>query len=228
MKGLLEVFYRPGVLFASLPERKGAWIAPLIANCLLLLLTSFLVPHFMGRENIVRQQLESFHMSPEQTQAALTASNSPGRIYGGYAGAAVVAAVILLVISAALLVFAMMTSRVPRFASMFAMVSLAFFPYWLIATARTALILMTATEPAVLDMRNLIGTNPAAYMDKNSLAKGLYSLLSSLDVLSFLEIGLLSYGFAKLTRVSVFFGLAAVVGLWILYVSSKMALSLLF
>jgi hypothetical protein len=60
------------------------------------------------------------------------------------------------------------------------------------------------------------------------MAKGLYSLLSSIDILSFGEIGLLALGFSRITRTNLFFGFAAVGGLWILYVSSKMALSLLF
>jgi len=60
------------------------------------------------------------------------------------------------------------------------------------------------------------------------MAPGLYSLLESVDLLSFAEIALLSYGFGKLTRAGFFAGLAAVMGMWIVYVSVKMALSLLF
>ena len=112
---------------------------------------------------------------------------------------------------------------------MLAMVSLAFFPYWLVTTAMTALMAsVAAPDPSSLDVRNLIATNVASWMNRDSMPKGLYSLLSSVDVLSFAEIGLLSFGFSKLTRVNIFFGLAAVVGIWILYVSSKMAISSLF
>jgi hypothetical protein len=230
MKALLEVFYQPGKLFESLPERKGAWIAPMIAIVLLVLLTTYLVPRYIGRENVARQQLEGFsaRMSPEQMQAAIAAANSPGRIYTGYAMAIVGTALMLLIVSGALMAFAMMTSRAPGFPTVLSMVCLAMFPYWLVTTAMTAVILMASPDPSALDVRNLIATNAAAYMDKDSMPKGLYSLLSSLDVLSFGEIGLLSYGFAKITRTNLFFGLLAVGGLWILYVSAKMALSLLF
>jgi hypothetical protein len=230
MKALFEVFYQPGKLFESLPERKGAWIAPMIAIALLVVLVSILVPHYMGRENIARQQLESFsaRMSPEQMQAAIGAANSPGRIYIGYVAAIIGTALMLLIISGALMAFAMMTSRAPGFPTVLSMVSLAMFPYWLVSTAMTALILIASPDPSALDVRNLIATNVAAYMDKNSMARGLYSLLSSLDILSFGEIGLLSYGFSKIARTNLFFGLLAVGGLWILYVSAKMALSLLF
>ena len=70
-------------------------------------------------------------------------------------------------------------------------------------------------------------TNALAFVNRAGLPKGLDSLLAELDILSFLEIGLLSLGFSKLTRRSIFAGLAAVGGIWVLYVSVKMAASLL-
>jgi hypothetical protein len=230
MIALLEVFYQPGKMFQSLPERKAAWVLPVILNCILLVLATWLVPHYMGRENVVRQQMEAFssRMNPEQMQAAVTASSSPVRIYIGYAGTAVAGAVIQLAMAGLLLAFSMMTSRPPKFLTMLSMVSIAFFPYWLVTTAMTALIMISSPDPSSLDIRNLIATNAAAFINKDTMSKGLYSLMGSLDVLSFIEIGLLSLGFSKLTRVNFFFGLAAVLGLWVLYVSSKMAISLLF
>ena len=92
----------------------------------------------------------------------------------------------------------------------------------------SALILMVSPDPGSLDIRNLIATNVGAFLDKNTTSKGLYALAGSIDVLSFLEIFLLGYGFAKLNRVKVFFGVAAVMTLWILYVSVKISLSVLF
>ncbi|MEP6714516.1 MAG: hypothetical protein ABJC09_03015 [Terriglobia bacterium] len=227
MKSLLEIFYSPGAVFAGLPERRAAWIAPLIANCLVILLMTVLVPHYLGRANMMRRQLENLHLPSERVEAAIAGANSPGRVIGGYVGAVVATAVVLLVIAGVMFAFGLMTRRAPRFATMFSMVSLAFFPYWLVTTLMTAAVLMTAADPAALDAQNLLATNAGAYMDRNALAKGLYSLMTSLDVLSFVEIGLLSYGFAKVTRVSVFYGLAAVLGLWLLYVSTKMAISLM-
>jgi hypothetical protein len=111
---------------------------------------------------------------------------------------------------------------------MLSMVSLAQFPYYLVVLLMVTLILTVAPDPGSLSIRNLIATNPAAYMDKDTMAPGLYSLLESVDLLSFAEIALLSYGFGKLTRAGFFAGLAAVMGMWIVYVSVKMALSLLF
>ena len=228
MKALLEVFYQPGKLFESLPERKGAWVLPLIVNTLLFLAITWLVPHFVGRENVMRQQLESFKMPPEQMQQAIARANSPGSIYGGYAATVVLGPLIHVAIAGMLMIFGMMTSKSPKFGTMLSMVSIAFFPYWLVSTLMTGLVLMAAPDPTTLDIRNLVATNVAAYMDRNTMAKGMYSLLTSVDILSLAEIWLLSLGFSKVTRSNIFFGFAAVGGIWILYVSVKMAISLLF
>jgi hypothetical protein len=92
----------------------------------------------------------------------------------------------------------------------------------------TTLILVASPDPTTLDSKNLVATNLGAYMNKDTMAKGLYSLMTSLDILSFAEIFLLALGFSKITRSNLFFGFAAVGGLWVLYVAVKMGISLLF
>ena len=230
MNALLEVFYQPGKLFASLPERRWVWVLPLILNILLILVQTWAVPHYMGRENIARQQLETFarNMSPEQMQAAMARASSPSQIYIGMASAAFGTSILLLIISGALMAFGMMTSRAPKFGAMFSMVTVAYFPYWLIMVAMTTLVLAISPDPASMDWRNLLATNVGAFLNKNETSKGLYSLMGSIDVLSFAEIGLLALGFSKLTRAKYGFGLAAVLVLWVFYVLGKMGLSIVF
>ncbi len=73
MKALLEVFYQPGKLFAGLRERKFAWVVPLIACGLIGVLSGWVVPNYIGRETIARQNMEMFasRLTPEQIQAAV-------------------------------------------------------------------------------------------------------------------------------------------------------------
>lgn len=230
MKALLEVFYQPGKLFQSLPERSYVWLLPLLLDIVLIVLQTWAVPHYMGRENLARQQIEMFarNMSPEQLQQAVAQSTSPVRIYIGYASAAVGTGLILLIISGALMAFGMMTSRSPKFGTVFSMVTLAYFPYWLITVLMTVLVLAISPDPASMDWRNLLATNVGAFVDKNTTSKGLYSLLSSIDVFSVYLIFLLSLGFSKITRAKFGFGLGAVLLLWAFYVLGKMGLSLVF
>ena len=222
------MFYKPGELFSSLPDRRRTWIIPLVVNCLLGVAIWAVEVHFMGFLTIVRQQLAAIHMKPENMAIALERSNTPGRLYASYFQTAFAVALGALLISGVLKALSLMTGRSPQFGAMLSMVSLAQFPYYLVVLVMTTLILSIAPDPGSLSIRNLIATNPAAYMDKDTMAPGLYSLLESLDLLSFAEILLLSYGFGKLTRAGFFGGLAAVLGMWIVYVSVKMALSMLF
>ena len=181
MMPLLEVFYRPGKLFAGLPVQRRAWIVPLLLNSVL--------------------------------AALLSRVNFPARPFTAHLSIAIFFSPLLhLVIAGMLSIFGMMTREAPKFGTMLAMVVVAFFPYWLALTGTTMM-----AEP----------TNALAFVNRAGLPKGLDSLLAELDILSFLEIGLLSLGFSKLTRRSIFAGLAAVGGIWVLYVSVKMAASLL-
>jgi hypothetical protein len=228
MSPLFGVFYEPGKVFESLPGRKKAWVIPMILDVLLLIAITAVVPRYIGRENLLRQQMETFHLSAENMQKVLENASKPAAIYRGYVFTAIGTCLILLMIAAALLGFSMMTSRPAKFGTMLSMVSISYFPYWLVTALMTTLILVASPDPTTLDSKNLVATNLGAYMNKDTMSKGLYSLMTSIDILSFAEIFLLSLGFSKLTRSNLFFGFAAVGGLWVLYVAVKMGISLLF
>jgi hypothetical protein len=230
MTALLEVFYQPGKLFASLPERKFAWVLPLIVTSLLGVLGYYLMNHYIGTENIARQSIQMYasRLSPEQMQQAISQSTSPGRMAIGYVSGFLGTAIAMLVISGALLSFAMITSRAPRYGTMLAMVTLAYVPYYVVVMLMTWLTLAISPDPTSLDFRNILATNVGAFMNKNETAKGLYSLMTSIDILAFVEIFLLSLGFSKVTKAKFGFGFGCVLALWILYVLVKMGLSLVF
>jgi hypothetical protein len=225
---VIEVFYQPGKLFASLKDRRAAWLLPLIVDILLLSAITIVTVQMMGMETIIRQRLEGTRLSPEQMDLALSRSRTPAQLYITYASAALGAPVVLLIIAGILTVFAMVSSRQPKFSTMFSMVALAFLPYWLVVGAMTTLVFLASPDRTTLDISNLLATNPAAFMDKANTSKGLYSLMTSLDLLSFGEIGMLSYGFSKVTKTGLGSGLFAVLTIWILYVLVKTGFTVLF
>jgi hypothetical protein len=225
---IFEVFYQPGKVFSSLESRKAAWVAPLLLGVLFVVLTTFAVVHYIGMETILRQQLENTRLSPEQMQAAMSRANSPNQAYVTYAGAAVAGTLSVLLIAGLLTVFALMGSKEPKFSSNFSMVSLALFPYRLVVCAMTVLVLLAAPDRTVLDVSNMLATNVGAFMNKEGMSRGLYTLLSALDLLTFAEIGLMGYGFAKVNRTGIGFGLFSVLSLWAVYVLIRMGISLLF
>lgn len=228
MMAIFEVFYQPGKLFASLPGRRGVWVAPLLLGMLLTLCTTYVAVQKIGMDTIVRQQIESNrNMSPEQMQQALNNANSPVIAYLIY-GAVIFAGILLpIIIAGALSIFALMGSQQPKFSTMFSMVTLAYLPYTLITALMTILVVFVSPDTSVLDIQNLLSTNVAAFMNKETTGKALYAFLGSVDILSFGEIGFLAYGFSKVTRSSFFFGIFSVGTLWAIYVFVKVGLSLL-
>jgi len=225
MPELIEVFTQPGTLFASLPERRGAWISPLIANTLLLAGSTAITLNTLGMELVMRPRLANTNKRTEQNQTALQPASSPMDMNFSYPAVALGTPLAMMAIAGALFAFGLMTKRAPRYSSMLAMVCLAFFPYFLVTVVMTVIVILAAPDKTALDLSNLLATNVGAFVSKSDTSKGMYALLTSLDLLSFIEIGFLSFGFSKLTKSGFFGGLGAVLSLWFLYVLSKMALA---
>ncbi len=225
--GIFEVFYQPGKLFSSLESRRGAWVAPLIVGLLLSLTTTVTAIRMIGMETILHQQLQNSRLSPEQMQTAMERANSPFILYLSYASPVVIGVLALLLITGLLTIFALVGSKQPKFSTNLSMVALAFLPYTLLVSLMSVLVVIAAPDRSVLDINNLLATNVGAFMDRETTSKPLYALLTSFDILTFVEIGLLSYGFAKVNRTSIAFGFFAVVSLWVVWVMIKVGLSFL-
>lgn len=225
--GIFEVFYQPGKLFSSLENRRGVWVLPLILTTLLSLATSAFAIRMIGLETIARQQIQSFHLSPEQMQQAMDRATQPSQLYITYATTVVSVPLLLLCLAGLLTIFALIGSKQPKFSTNFSMVTLAYFPYTLIVAVMSILVLLISPDRSSLDVYNLLATNIGAFMDKDTMSAGLYSFLSRIDILSFAEIGLLSYGFSKVNRTSVAFGLFSVGSLWFIYVLIRMGISMI-
>jgi len=155
MKDLIEVFFQPGKVFSSLPERRAAWVAPLLANTILALLSTVITIHVLGMDLIMRQRLASSSMSPDQMQQAMERATSPAATYITYAAVALGAPLSMLVVAGGLFAFGMMTSRSPKFGSMLAMVNLAFFPYTVVTVLMSALVIIIAPDKTALDVNRV-------------------------------------------------------------------------
>ena len=230
MKELLEVFVRPIAVFEGLPVRKtiSTWLVPLILNTLLMVLLSWMVPHYVGREKAVRQAAQVSKMNEPQTAALVRQLTKPGNIAAGYVFLAVEVVLCQLVLAGALFAFCLMSSRPPEFGPVLAVVSLSVFAYLAVLTAGSFAVLASASDPGKLNSLNLLPTNPAAFRDPDSLGKGIYSLLGSLDLLVFAAMGLMAAGIAKVAGWRYWAGLCSVGGLWVFYLSVKTVVSLMF
>ena len=226
--GILEVFYQPGRLFADLEKRRAAWVLPLLLTIVLSAATTYVAVQKIGMVNIARQQIESFRLSPEQMQQALDRASSPSQLYITLGSVVVAVPLILLVISGFLTVFALIGSKQPKFSTNFSMVTLAYFPFTVITAVMSILVVSIAPDPSTLDINNLLSTNIGAFMDRDTTPKFLYWFLTSMDVLVFGEIGLLAYGFSKVNKTTLGFGLVAVGLPWFIFVLGRAGIRMLF
>jgi hypothetical protein len=226
--GILEVFYQPGKLFSSLETRRAAWVLPLLITTVLTVATSYTAIQKIGMANIVRQQVEGLRLSPEQMQQAMDRATSPAQLYITEGATVIAVPFITLVIAGILTVFALIGSRQPKFGTNFSMVALAYLPYTLITAVMAILVVSIAPDPSTLDVNNLLSTNIGAFMDKDMTPKFLLSFLTSMDILVFGEIGFLAYGFSKVNRTSLGFGLVAIGLPWFIFILGRAGVRMLF
>ena len=226
--GILEVFYQPGKLFESLEKRRAAWVLPLLFTTVLTVATSYTAIQKIGMANIARQQIESLRLSPEQMQQAMDRATSPAQLYITEGVTVIAVPLVTLVIAGILTIFALIGSKQPKFGTNFSMVALAYVPYTLITAVMSILVVSIAPDPSTLDVNNLLSTNIGAFMDRDSTPKFLYWFLMSMDILVFGEIGLLAYGFSKVNKTTLGFGLVAVGLPWFKFVLGRAGIRMLF
>ncbi len=222
MLGLLEIFYSPGKVFDRIRER-GMWFPALLAITLLAVLTSAIVVQSLGMENIVRKQIES---NPRQAQqmgpeGIARAANSPIAKGMAYGAPLIFTPIVLLAISGLFYAGLSMTGAKLRFPQVLGATSYAWFPYSVLTFLMSALVLNLSPNKEDLNLRNLIATNAGAFLDPVTTNKALYSLASSIDLLSFGLIAFLAYGLSKVSQRSYASCAAIVVGLWLIYVLGK-------
>jgi hypothetical protein len=200
----------------------------MLIGILLSFCATYAAVNAIGLDAIVRQQLETQrNLSPEQMQQALNNANSPVILYIIYVTVVFAGILLPIVVAGGLSIFALTASQQPKFGTMFSMVTLAYLPYTVVAALMTVLVVLVSPDKSVLDINNLLSTNVAAFMNKETTGKAMYAFMTRLDILSFFEIGLLAYGFSKITKSSFFYGVFSVGSLWAIYVVCQIGLSFL-
>lgn len=232
MTELARMFYDPSKVYAAIKERK-LWLPAFAAVALLALVSSMLIIQMVGMQTITRKQLESNQriarqMGQEKIDEAVAKSDTPVRRGIGYGVAVLGASLYLLVVSALCMGLLNMMDARMSYPQSLGILAYSAFPFSLITAIMSGLILLLAADRAELNLQNLIPFNPAAFMDAATTSKPLYSLASSMDLLSFGQIGLISFGYSKVSGRSFAQCLGVVGALWAVYVLLKTGLSALF
>jgi Yip1 domain len=222
MASFLQIFFDPGAVFAKVKER-GSWAAPLIAMALITMITSFYVTHTIGMENITRRFFDehpSFasRIPPDKLEQSIQQSASPTRVAIGSITGGLGIALMALIVAVVLMVMLSIMDRKPQLPKILGTVAWASFPFVVIGTIMSLLILLITKDPTELDPATLLATSVGSFLDKNSTGKFVYSLAGSFDLLAIGKVFLLSFGIGKVTGLAFGRALTLVMGLWLFWV----------
>ncbi len=232
MLGLLQIFYDPAAVFARVRD-KAIWLIPFLAVCLTIMTTVALTVNLIGMENMTRKQIESNpklaeQLGPEKVDKMVRDSDTPARkalasVAGGAGGA-----FYLLAIAGIFTGLLSLMSGTATYKQVLGATSCALFPFSVLTCLMSTMIVLLSNDRSELNIRNLIALNPGAFLNKETTGKSLYSVASSLDLLSFGQIALLGYGLSKVSGVPFTKCLMMVAALWAIYVLGKAGLAAIF
>lgn len=222
------IFFEPSKTFADIAARP-TFLLPMILMIVCGFANSYFIGQKIGWERIFRHQAETNsrmqQLTPEQREQTIATQVKFGStlaMVGPVVGVPIVA-----LIEAALFlgIVAGIMSAPVRFKQVFAVVCWTGITY--IVTTILTIVVIFLKNPDDFNMQNPLAFNPAAFMDPQTSSKFLYSLASSLDLLSFWSIFLLATGLKAAAGKKLSFGgaLFSVLLPWGVYVLGKSALA---
>lgn len=231
--GLLTVFYAPEKLFAEVGKTKG-WLLPFVAAVLLVAVMTGLTVNMIDMGAVTRTQIESnsflaSRMTQAQIDQAVANADTPAAKIRSIIFGTVGAAIVTLILAGILFGLAQITDAGAGFKNVLAVVAYSGFAYGLVSGLGGIIALKMMGDTSGVDVYNLIKLNPTLFMDKTTASKMLYSLASSLDLLSFWRIFLLGLGLSKISlKMTLGKGLMIAIIPWVVYVLGKMGLAAIF
>jgi hypothetical protein len=195
---LTGVFFQPKKAFEDIAARPR-WIVPMILTILAGLAFQTAIGARIGWDRAVQQQMEARleKMTPDQRAAAETRMEMRKKItpIAAY-GFSVIGPAIGLTVGAAIqmaLVSGIMSVPV-KFKQIFAILCYAGMPGRLIFSILAIIVMFLKSNPADFNLRNPLAFDAGAFMDPQTSSKFIYSLASSIDLLSLWEIFLIATG----------------------------------
>ncbi|MGO9229903.1 MAG: YIP1 family protein [Bryobacteraceae bacterium] len=224
---LTGVFFDPKKTFEDIAKRP-TWLIPVLLLIIAGLAVSVTISQRVGWERIVQQSMDTSsraqQMTPEQRQQAVAMGVKIASIMA-YTGVIFVPVIFVIMAGVLLGVASGIFSAGVRFKQVFAVVCYSSLT-GLVSSVLTVVVLHLK-NPDEVNVQNALAFNPGAFMDQATSSKFLYSLATSLDLISFWTILLMATGLKAAAGKKLTFGSAvfAVVLPWAVYVLSKSALA---
>ena len=232
--GLASIFFSPSETFAASRERR-AWLVPVLAASMMGLILNIMVINVIGLETITRNELESRPQLAERLgqerldEMARDAGASSTRKWISYASAAFMIPIGLCIVSGIILGGLLITGGSVDFRSVLTAAAWGAYASLTIQVLATAAFLSAVRDFSGVEVSNLIALNLSIFLDRSSTSPALYSIASSVDLLSFYNMFLMSLGISKLSAgMSFARAFSVVLALWALYVLARAGFASLF
>lgn len=228
---LAGVFFSPSLTFGKLVERRWWFtLVPILILSVLGVISSYLFVSRIDMKEFVRDQIRqnkfaSQQMSEDQIdEAAEKAAQRPKWIQPVIGGFTL--PIIMLILAAIFWLVLLAFGENPTFPKSFQVTAWAFLPSLL--GYLIFLVLLFLKNANEINIENPMFTNPAAFLDKESIAKPLYAFLQAFDLFKAWIIVLLSIGLAAAAKCKVSKSATAVVALYAVWVLIKVGLAAIF
>ena len=227
---LANLYVSPGTEFVSILRQRSFW-APLVALVVLNIAFTAVWLQKVDRREFMRARIEESpradQIPPGQMEQIVETQAGFLHLWG-WGGALLAAPVIVFGLAGLFLfVYRFFYEGQLTFGHSAAVVGWSFFAVGLVQTPLMLLTLFLKGDWTI-PPQNALEANLGMLLDRETTAKPLHALASSLDLFSFWTMFLLSAGYAVATRRPTASAAWGVVTMWGLYVLAKMGFSLLF
>jgi hypothetical protein len=231
MKELIQSFYEPGKVFDAVRERR-IWAPALIATIIVTLAVSVYVINAIGFQNVVRHQIESSsltkNLSPEQKEQAIQGAATPTREKLQYVFIAVGTVIFMCIFALIFMAIGAISGGKVKFMQGFGLACYASWPFSLLRGIMTFPIVAMSADKENLDAQNVVAMNIAAFLDKATTAKPLYTVASFLDLFIIGQMIYAAYGLSKVAGISFTKAVAWIAAIWFVIMLIAVGFSAIF
>jgi hypothetical protein len=197
---LIKTFSAPSETFADV-KRRGGWWAPWLLVGIVAVASLVFAGQKIGYENLTRQQIERSsraqqfdNLPAEQQERQIAIAAKVTQIF--YYIVPVFTLIFGLIVAAILMaVFNFGFDAQVPFSRALGVVFYSYLP-GVIAAILAIISVALSSNPEGINVRNMVASNPAYFMDPASSSKFLYQFLSGIDIFAIWTICLMGIGFA--------------------------------
>jgi hypothetical protein len=231
LKNLFGVIFSPQATFEEL-SRKPSWLLPLLLYLGLMFLYLYSLVHLMGFEKFMRSTLgpnPTDQKVQQIEQFIKMVDEKPGWAALLYINPAVIGLLFPVVLAGILLLVVTLTGGTSSYKKVLSVIAHILFATTLVTTIFAVGPLLISGDFDRFDIQNPIASNVVFFLNPAEMNKFIYSLASSIDLLSFWMIFLLATGLTAVSEnLKKRTAYICLIVLWAVWILGKASIALLF